>query len=92
MKKFLPIILGAWQAVQDPESVNEFCSVLPKLEELGYTKLVSAIRRILAGERDADALCLELDLEDFMIVETILIAIEDPSTLKSLLPEGGAAE
>ncbi len=30
------------------------------------------IRKIIAGERDADSLCEHLDLEDSMIVETIL--------------------
>lgn len=42
------------------------------MERRGWTRLVAAIRRILAGERDPDALCAELDPEDSMIVEAIL--------------------
>ena len=60
---------------------------LPTLEKGGWTNL-AAIRRILAGERDADALCESLDPEDSMIVEAILAGIEDPSSLQDLLPAG----
>ena len=48
--------------------------------------LVAAIRQVLAGERDADALCANLDLDDSMIIETILAGLADPSTLSDLLP------
>ena len=47
---------------------------------------MAAIRRVLAGERDADALCASLDLADSMIIETILQALADPSTLTDLQP------
>lgn len=56
------------------------------MEQHGWTKLVAALRRILAGERDADALCEALDLEDSMIIETILAGLSDPSSLSDLLP------
>ncbi|HEX9942244.1 MAG TPA: tetratricopeptide repeat protein [Thermoanaerobaculia bacterium] len=59
---------------------------LPAPEQRGYTNLVAAIRRILAGERDADALCESLNLDESMIVEAILGGIEDPSSLQDLLP------
>jgi hypothetical protein len=56
------------------------------MEEHGWTNLVAAIRRILAGERSTENLCGPLDLEDSMIIETILRAIADPATLSALLP------
>ena len=51
-----------------------------------------AIRAILAGERSQDTFCADLDLEDTMIVEIILQAIEDPSTLQDLLPQQDEGE
>jgi hypothetical protein len=47
---------------------------------------VAAIRRVLAGERDVDALCADLDRRDSMIVEAILQGLADPSALADLLP------
>jgi hypothetical protein len=48
--------------------------------------LVGAIRRILAGERDEDALCDALDSEDSMVVDATLRGLEDPSSLDDLQP------
>jgi hypothetical protein len=62
------------------------------MEKHGWTNLVAAIRRILTGERNEQTLCAPLDLEDSMIIETILRAIADPTTLSALLPAEGAAE
>jgi len=90
LKQHLPLILGAIMGVQEPERREELEKALPGLEKGGWTSLVAAIRRILAGDRDADALCTDLDLEDSMIVETILRGLADPSTLADLLPEEGA--
>jgi len=62
------------------------------MEQRGWTNLVAAIRRILAGERDADTLCESLDSEDSMIVDAILQGLADPSTLNDLLPDQDSAE
>lgn len=59
------------------------------MEEHGWINLVAAIRRILAGERNEQALCAPLSLKDSMIIETILRAIADPTTLSALLPAEG---
>ncbi|MBH8555190.1 hypothetical protein I8751_23135 [Nostocaceae cyanobacterium CENA357] len=48
---------------------------------------VAAIRRILAGERDENILCEQLDLEDSMIIYAILRGIADPQSLEALLGE-----
>ena len=57
------------------------------MERRGWTRLVAAIRRILAGERDPDALCAELDPEDSMIVEAILQGLTDPATIQDLIAQ-----
>ena len=91
MRRHLRVILGTYLATQDPEKAGEFDSELSAMEEHGWTNLVGAIRRILAGERTRDALCDKLDLEDFMIVETILEALENPAILQEMLPAGEGA-
>ena len=50
-----------------------------------WQKLFAAIRRILAGERDENILCEQLDLEDSMIIYAILRGIADPQSLEALL-------
>jgi tetratricopeptide (TPR) repeat protein len=86
MKKHLPIILGTVQAVLDPGSADEFRSALSQMEQRGWTNLVAAVRKILAGERNEQVLVAPLDLEDSMIIDTILRAIADPTTLSALMP------
>ena len=92
MKRHLPVILGTCQAVQEPEKADEFSTALSQMEGSGWTNLVAAIRKILSGERNEESLCMDLDFEDSMIVETILQALEDPSILEALLPKDGASE
>ena len=54
-----------------------------------WAKLAAVLDRILAGERDADALCENLDPDPAMIVEAILHGLADPATLDDLFPEQG---
>ena len=91
MKQHLPVILGTLQAIHEPDTADEFQTALSQMEERGWTNLVAAIRRILAGERSEETLCAPLDLEDSMIIETILRAIADPTTLSALLPDDGVS-
>ncbi|MEO1528223.1 MAG: tetratricopeptide repeat protein [Planctomycetota bacterium] len=86
MKQHLPVIQGVLRAIQEPETADDFRAALSKMEERGWTNLVGAMRHILDGERDAATLCESLDVEDSMIIETTLAAIDDPSTLADLLP------
>lgn len=92
LKRHLPLIIGVLQALEEPDKVVAFSAALSFMEEKGSKNLAAALRKILSGERDADALCERLHFGDSMIVETILHALEDPSTLVALLPEDGAAE
>lgn len=87
LRQQAPVILGAVLATRDPEQRAAFEQHLASLEKSGWTNLVAAIRCILSGERDADALCEGLDLEDSMIVEAILAGIADPASLADLMPE-----
>jgi tetratricopeptide (TPR) repeat protein len=86
LKQHLPIILGTVQAVLDPGKAEEFRIALSQGEQRGWTNLVAAVRKILAGERNEQVLVAPLDFEDSMIIETILRAIADPTTLSALMP------
>ncbi|MCL4204545.1 MAG: tetratricopeptide repeat protein [Pirellulaceae bacterium] len=90
MKKHLPVIIGTLQAIHDPKIADDLRTALSQMEKHGWTNLVAAIRRILTGERNEQTFCAPLDLEDSMIIETILHAIADPTTLSALLPSDGA--
>ena len=52
-----------------------------------WGKLVAAIRRILDGERDEEAICEGLDWEMWMIAHTILRGIAEPGSLEALLAD-----
>ena len=89
MKRHLSIIFGTVQAVLDPGKADEFRIALSQMEQGAWTNLVAAVRQILAGERNEQVLVAPLDLEDSMIIETILRAIADPTTLSALMPAEG---
>lgn len=87
LRRRASIIFMTVAAIHDSGQRDALEQGLPSLEQSGWTNLVTVIRRILSGERDADALCEGLDdSDDSMIVETILAGLEDPSTLQDLLP------
>lgn len=75
-------------AMEEPRHRSQLEQALPGMEQHGWTNRLSAIRRILAGERDAEALCASLDFADLMIIETILAGLADPASLSDLLPAG----
>jgi tetratricopeptide (TPR) repeat protein len=91
MRQHLPLILATCQAIQNPKEAAQFINALSGGEEGGWADLVGAIRRILAGERNRDALCDKLNFRDAMIVETILEALENPAILQAMLPADMAA-
>lgn len=76
-------------ATKEPEHREVLEEQLDGSEQHGWAKLVAAIRSVVSGDRDADALCAALDAEDSMIIETIVAALADPSTLEGLLPLDG---
>jgi len=87
LRPHLQTVVGAVIALQDPEQRTEFEQRLHGLEAHGWTALASAVRRILAGEREVDALCQGLDAADSLIVDAILQGIEDPILLQELMEE-----
>ncbi len=85
LRQHCRLVVGTVAAVHDVDGRKQLEQALPRLEQRGWTNLVAAIRRILAGERDADALCSALDHEDSMIVDAILAGLADPNTLSDLM-------
>lgn len=68
------------------EPVPDLEQILKQAEENEWTQLVDAIRKILKGEREPNAF-KNLDEEDSIIVRSILMGIQDPSTLPDLNAE-----
>ena len=87
LRQVAPLILGTVLATHQPEARKELEELLPGLEQVGGSDLAAAIRSILEGERDAEVLCEGLNPADSMIVEAILQGLDDPSSLKDLLPD-----
>ena len=83
LQKHAPLIITAVAAIHHRLRLAQ---LLADREQRGWGKLVAAIRRIDEGERDADALCDDLDMEDSAIVEAMLQAIADPDALADLMP------
>ncbi len=79
-------------ASQNRDRVPDLEQALELSEKNGWTHLVVAIRRILAGRRDT-GLLQDLDEEDRIIVEAILRGLQDPSTLPdpNAAPDPGLA-
>jgi tetratricopeptide (TPR) repeat protein len=61
--------------------------VLEKKSRRGFRRLVAALRRILDGERDENALCASLDRQDAEVVGAIIRGIADPATLAEIDPD-----
>jgi tetratricopeptide (TPR) repeat protein len=85
LEKHLPLIAAVVTAVDQPELRSQLDPVLQQREQHGWNNLVASVRRILDGERSADALVDGLDEEDTLIVGTILTGIENPEALRALL-------
>jgi hypothetical protein len=67
----------------NPGSVPDLEQVLQQAEANDWKQLVSTIRSIMAGTRD-ESLLSGLDDEDRVIVESILLGLQDPTTLPDL--------
>ncbi len=70
-------------ACQNPDMVPDLEEILKQAEQNGWLQLVAAIRKILAGSRDA-AILKTLDEEDAVIVGSILRGLQNPETLPDL--------
>lgn len=70
-------------ACQNRDQVPDLDEILKQAEDNGWTQLVAAINRILAGKRDESVLN-SLDEEDRTIVSSILRGLQNPDTLPDL--------
>jgi tetratricopeptide (TPR) repeat protein len=87
LRKHAGMILALFLATQGEEQRKQMQEALGGLAQQGRPHFVAAIRSLLVGERSADVLCERLNWEESMIVEAILRGIEDPETLKDLIPD-----
>lgn len=71
-------------AVNDPE-LRQLLEAEMDNAHISRHNFVTAIRRVLNGERDEDVLCKELDVDDSMIIYAILRGVANPQTLEELL-------
>jgi Tetratricopeptide repeat len=92
LQKHLPLIEAIVIAVDQPELRSQLDPVLQQREQHGWNNLVASLRRILDGERSADALVDALDEEDTLIVGTILAGIENPEALRALVDPSSQLE
>ncbi len=75
-----PFIRQIVESSQTPGQEQDLETLLHTAEQNGWSQLVSALRRILAGQRDPGALH-GLDEEDRVITEAVLRGLQDPSSL-----------
>jgi len=74
------LIVAVVQTIQNPELKPQMDHVLKQSEQNGWVKLVTVIRKIIAGSRD-NGLLAGQDDEDRVIIDAILKGIQDPTTL-----------
>ena len=74
------LICDVVRACNNRNLLPKLNSTLELAEKSGWASLVTVMRQVINGKRDASVL-LGLDDEDRAIVETILCGIQDPATL-----------
>lgn len=74
------LIVQVVRTAQNPALRPELDPLLRVAEQNGWTALVAALRRVLAGARDA-SLTATLDEEDAIIVRAVLRGLQDPGSL-----------
>lgn len=77
-------------ACSNRAAVPDLEDILKQASDNGWSALVVAIRKILAGKRDIGAF-RHLDEEDFTIVESILMGLQNPALLPDLSQEFDAS-
>ncbi len=87
LRRRTPLIQAVVATVADPARRSSLEVVLEKGAKHGWGNLVAAIRRLLDGERDEEALGEGLDGEDWLIIHVILQGIADPARLRALLAD-----
>lgn len=75
-----PFIRQVVEASQTPGREAELENLLATAEQSGWSLLVAALRRILAGQRDNGVLH-GLDEEDRVIAEAVMRGLQEPTSL-----------
>ena len=95
MTPFAPLIAAVVGVVAGDEQARSVVGqYLEQLRQAGgeWTGLAAAIKRLIAGERDAEALCEGLGPNPAMLIKTSLQALDAPSVLDSLASGGDAGQ
>ncbi|HNQ03029.1 MAG TPA: hypothetical protein PKH69_00305 [Thiobacillaceae bacterium] len=91
LRMHAPFIHAVVHALRDRSQLPQLMESLRAAEQQGWSRLVAALRQIIAGRRDA-GIRLGLDEEDGIIVEAVLRGLDNPATLPdSRRPDGAAA-
>ncbi len=75
MRQYAQLIAEVRTTVNEPKHRSDLEKGLTQIAEHGWGNLVTAIRRILDGERDEEVLCEPLNSEEATIVNAILQGI-----------------
>lgn len=90
LRQHAPLIEAAVAACADhPEARQQLAEFQAAMRQgiPEWAKLADALDRLLAGERDAEALCQRQGYVQSLILETILQGLADPDSLADLRPE-----
>jgi tetratricopeptide (TPR) repeat protein len=96
LRRYAPLILAVFAACAGQEGARQAVSQHQvAMHQAGewWSRVADTLDRILAGERDEEALWERLDADGAMIVEAILGGIKDPSSLQDFMPreeQGGS--
>lgn len=74
------LIVATVKAAQSKNTPAGLEQAFKVSEQNGWTKLITAIRKIIAGER-SETILQGMDEEDQIIIDTILKGIQNPTTL-----------
>jgi hypothetical protein len=79
-------------ALRDRSQLPELMKQLDAAEQVGWARLVGALRHVINGRRDP-SIKLGLDEEDGILLDAILRGLDNPATLPALdvQPDGSSA-
>jgi tetratricopeptide (TPR) repeat protein len=77
------LIVASVKAIDTPALRPELEEQLVRTERQGSTRLATAIRRIVGGDRDTAGVLEGLGLEDMIVLQTIMSFLADPSMTDS---------
>jgi tetratricopeptide (TPR) repeat protein len=85
LRRHRPLIGAMLVALHEPAARPALEEALSQRLTRGWGQLVAALRAILDGERDEDAMCASLDREDSLVIHSILRCLDDPEAAMEFL-------